>query len=110
MKMNAYSIFDSASGIYQRPFFMPADGQATRAFKDISCDADHEIGKHPEDYSLWRVGIFDDNKGQLIPEDRECLATALELVAQARQIQRGQLDAFAKKNGVDVSANPGGSV
>lgn len=96
MKLNIYSIYDTATGAYMRPFFAPADGMATRSFKDIATDATHEVGKHPEDYSLWRLGIFDDNKGTITPEDRECLCTALELVALSRKIEPGQLDAFDK--------------
>lgn len=95
MKMNVYSIFDVASGVYLRPFMMQSDGQATRAFKDIATDADHDIGKHPEDYSLFRVGIFDDNKGTLIPENPECLCTALEMVASSRKVDREALKAIS---------------
>lgn len=84
MKLNIYTIFDSASAAYMRPFFMPADGQAVRAFKDLATDKDHEIGKHPEDYSLARIGVFDDNNAKIAPENVEFLATALELVAQAK--------------------------
>lgn len=86
MKLFAYSIFDMASGAYMRPFFLPQDAQALRTFTDIATDAEHEIGKHPEDYSLFRLGIFDDNKGTLEGHDRECIATALEVVAASRRV------------------------
>ena len=65
MKLNAYTIYDVASGVYMRPFFSQADGQAIRGFKDIATDADHEIGKHPEDYKLFRIGAFNDNTGKM---------------------------------------------
>ena len=84
MRLNIYTIFDQASGAYMRPFYAQSDGQALRSFTDIAQDADHEIGKHPEDYSLFRIGTYDDNKGELHPEDKECMATALEVVASAR--------------------------
>ncbi len=85
MKLNAYTIFDSASGLYNRPIFTNSDGEAKRTFVDIATDADHPIGKHPEDYSLHRIGIFDDNNAELIPEKNECLITALEAVSLARK-------------------------
>lgn len=94
MKLNAYTIYDTAAAAYMRPFFMQSDGQAVRMFRDIATDAEHEVGKHPEDYSIFRIGIFDDNKGQFIPEDRECLATALEMVAQARKVNGDKLGEF----------------
>lgn len=88
MRLNVYTIFDTASGAYMRPFFMQSDGQAIRSFKDISLDADHAVGQHPEDYSLWRIGTFNDNNAKLEAEDRECLATALELVASAQRVDQ----------------------
>lgn len=91
MKINIYTIFDSASGAYMRPFFAQSDGQATRSFGDIARDENHEIGKHPEDYSLYRVGIFDDNKAEITPEDKTCLATAMELIAIQKADQKPQL-------------------
>jgi len=103
MKLNAYSIYDTASGTFMRPFFTTADGQAMRSFKDISTDADHEIGKHPEDYTLYRLGIFNDNTGEFIPETPEVLATALAMVAASRNVDREQMDAF------EASISPGGT-
>ncbi len=90
MKLNAYSIFDSASGLYMRPFFNGSDGEAKRAFGDIAMDAEHPIGMHPEDYSLHRIGIFDDNTAKIIPELNECLITALESVSLTRKSLNGQ--------------------
>ena len=106
MKLNIYTIFDTASGAYMRPFFAQSDGQATRSFKDISLDASHEIGKHPEDYSLWRIGIFDDNTAKINPEDKECLATALEMVAAAQTIDRDKMDEL---NAQVTQLSPGGT-
>lgn len=97
MRMFVYAIYDTAAGAYMRPFFMSTDGQAMRMFTDIAQDASSEIGKHPEDYSLFRIGQYDDNKGELHKEDRECLATALEVVAAAAE--RSLKNIGAMKNG-----------
>ena len=87
MKLNIYTIFDTASGLYMRPFYQQSDGAAMRSFKDIATDPEHEVGRHPEDYSLFRIGVYDDNNAEITVEDRDCITTALELVAQARQQQ-----------------------
>lgn len=89
MRLTMYSIFDTASKSYMRPFFCAADGEAMRLFADIVNDGEHPVGKHPEDYSVFRIGMFDDNKGSLHPEDPECLAVGLELVK--RSTPNGQL-------------------
>jgi len=82
MKLNAYTIYDVASGTYMRPFFAQADGMAVRSFKDIANDPQHDIGAHPEDYTLFRVGDFNERTGSLRGEGLEKLATGLEMVSQ----------------------------
>lgn len=100
MKLNAYTIYDVASGVYMRPFFSQADGQALRGFKDIATDADHEIGKHPEDYTLFRIGTFNDTTGKMAGEELEKLATGLEMVSQDRNSPGNGLDFFDKSEEV----------
>jgi len=92
MKLNIYSIFDTASGLYSRPFFTQSDAEAMRSFSDIAEDAEHPIGKHPEDYSLFRIGVFDDTNGHFVDENNECLVTALETVSKGRNIKRDNLE------------------
>jgi len=101
VKLNAYTIYDVASGVYMRPFFSQADGQAVRGFKDIALDADHEVGKHPEDYTLYRVGSFNDTTGKMEGEQLEKLTTGLECVASAREVNRAQLEAFEEQQGIE---------
>lgn len=82
MKLNAYCIFDTAAGIYQRPFFVGADGEATRVFVDLVGEVDHPIGRHPKDYSVFRMGSFNDVSGELVGDTtRECLMNGMEAVS-----------------------------
>ncbi len=87
MKLNAYSIFDIASGVYNRPIFAQRDAQAIRMFGDETIRAESEINNHPEDYSLHKIGSYDDNKGKLEGHPPECLTTALEMVSRSREIE-----------------------
>ncbi len=118
MKHNVYSIFDTASGLYSRSFFDQSDAQAKRAFGDIAQDAQHSIGQHPEDYTLLRLGIFDDQTGDLHNELNESLTTGLEAVAKSRnvdaakmaQLNNAQSEIAAMRNGHDpYDHKPGGS-
>ncbi len=97
MKLNIYSIFDQASGLYSRPFFTQSDGEAVRSFTDLATDGKHPVGIHPEDYTLYRLGIFQDTDGRFFDEDNSMLATALELCAAARNVSKDNLDLFDKK-------------
>lgn len=84
MKRNIYMIYDTAAAIYMGPLIFRADGEALREFEAQSNNADSKIGQNPEDFSLYKVGEFDDHDGLLVPQDKICLATALEMVAKAR--------------------------
>ncbi len=84
MKMQIYSIFDTASGTYQRPMFARTDGEIMREFQNITTDKEHPCGQHPEDYSLVRLANFDDLTGLINNEENETLCTGLEMVALQR--------------------------
>ncbi len=91
MKLNAYTIYDVASGVYMRPFFSQADGQATRGFKDIATDAEHPVGQHPEDYTLYRCGDFNETSGTMKGEEIEKLITGLQCVSMDRNPKQDDL-------------------
>ena len=86
MDFGVYSVFDSKSAIYDRVWQAVSDPAAIRSFTDIALDATHPIGMHPEDYSLFKVGMFDDNTGALMHCDPKCIARAHELVAASRVV------------------------
>jgi len=66
MEQNVYSVFDFKARQYAAPFFMLNDGQAIRAFGDAVNDKTTTLNKHPEDYALYRIGVFDTSIGKLI--------------------------------------------
>lgn len=78
---NMYSILDKMAKAYTQPFPAPNDGVAIRMFQDTINAADSVIAKHPEQYTLYRVGHWNDTKGELTPEPNgpEIVQTALSL-------------------------------
>lgn len=79
MIINIYVTYDSKAAVYSRPFFAQARGIALRTFGDISNDPEHPIGKHPEDYTLFEIGSYDDITGDCsMLEAKLSLGTALE--------------------------------
>ncbi len=97
MKVQCYAIFDSCSGIYEKPFFSTTDDLVKREFQDVVNAADHPICKHPEHYSLWRLGTFNNENGQMTNEDNECLWTGVEATAQNQTINQAAMSALEKK-------------
>ena len=86
MRHNVYTIYDQASAFYMRIFQARGHGEVLRAFSDMAMNKDHDIGAHPEHYSLWFIGTFDDNTGELVRSDFECLGKAHEIVAASRKV------------------------
>ncbi len=87
MKVQCYAVFDSCAGVYQKPFFSTTDDLVKREFQDIATSEDHPIAKHPEHYSLWRLGIFNDENGDITNEHNECLWNAVEARSQTQKVE-----------------------
>ncbi len=92
MKVQCYAIFDSCSGLYEKPFFSTADDLVKREFQDLATGADHPLNKHPEHYSLWRLATLDNLTGTMLDETNECLWTATEAIAQSQVLAPQTLD------------------
>lgn len=73
MRQVVVCVFDSASQLYGRPFFVAAVGQATRSFTDEVNRADSEMHRHPDDFSLVQLGFYDDSSGEFFNELRPLL-------------------------------------
>ncbi len=77
-----FSVFDKATVAYMRPWSAISMGQACRMFEDKVARDGSDIGKHPEDYALFQVGSFDEQKGELVGCEPFCVARAHELQPQ----------------------------
>ena len=58
------SVHDSKAAAYLPPFLLPRSEMAVRTFSDCINSKDHQFSKHPADYTLFRLGMFDDEKGE----------------------------------------------
>lgn len=63
MIINLYSIYDIKAGVYNTIFSQFNDAVAERTFITLLKDKNSTISSSPEDYVLYCVGSFDDNKG-----------------------------------------------
>lgn len=84
MKTNVYAVYDSAIKSFMAPFFMQTDGQAIRAFSDtVNAVPPTLVSKHPEQFTLYNLGTFDDESGELTPGKQTALAKAIELKSES---------------------------
>lgn len=70
MKLYALSVRDRAADVFGSPFFSPSVGLAVRQFGDqvANPEPNNMLNKHPEDFDLYQVGLFDDQTGGFEPQ------------------------------------------
>lgn len=69
MKKTIYTVFDSVTGIYWHPFFAVNDEEAKRSISNaVNTVADNDLFLHPEDFTLYSIGIFNDQRDEVILE------------------------------------------
>lgn len=79
MIIRAYSVFDSKTASFNPPHYVHTDQAAIRNFADYVNDQsipNNQWYKHPEDFSLWFVGEFDQETGSFVPGIPVNLVTA----------------------------------
>jgi len=82
MKMVMVSIKDTAADAFGRPAFVASEGVAVRQFQDEvnrSSD-DNQLYKHPDDFHLYYLGLFDDSSGKIE------LLESPKLIARAKEV------------------------
>lgn len=82
MILNVYSVFDSAVSAYTQPFFLRSDGEAIRSFQGACNEPDSNFRKHPLDYTLFKLGTWDDAGGVLDCSPPVRLISAMEVIVK----------------------------
>lgn len=81
MVLKIYSVYDSKAEAYIPPMFYQSKGQALRQFSEVANDKTHQIGKYPEDFTLFEIGEFNDSNCKFTLYDTPySLGLALEFV------------------------------
>jgi len=65
MKQLIFAVYDSKAKVFAIPFFLPSEAVAVRAFAAAANDLDTQLGKFPEDFTLFQVGSYNDENGQI---------------------------------------------
>lgn len=67
MKRPVLAIYDIKAKLFSQPMFPVAVGQVMREFGDMVNDGKSPYAKHPEDYQLFQIALFDDVEGVFEP-------------------------------------------
>lgn len=74
-----FVVYDSKVEAYMQPQFYRSKGEALRAFEGACNQKDTQFNSHPEDFTLFYVGEYDDSTATIIqPKTPESLGVAIE--------------------------------
>lgn len=91
MKISVFSVYDSKTDAFMQPIFLQTKPAAIRAITDCVQDPTHQFAAHPEDYTLFYLGQFDDSNGTFDLEKTPIsLCVCIELLSDnnVSQLQR----------------------
>lgn len=66
MKLGIYAVRDRAADAWLPPFFLPTDSMALREFEYCAKEPNHKFCQHKVDFSLYKLGEFDDATGLIV--------------------------------------------
>lgn len=92
MILKVFSVYDVKAEAYLQPFFFVTKGQAVRAFVDSLADVNHAFAQHPDDYTLFLLGEFNDENGEFVA-DHQSLGNGLEYIAKVEGPRRPEMSA-----------------
>lgn len=78
--MKMFRIYDSKAEAYHTPFNAPTIAAAIRIFADACNEEGSQFHKHAEDYTLFVVGGWEDDKPELTPCQVTSIANAWEMI------------------------------
>jgi len=78
--MKLYSVNDAKAGFYGNPFSARTNSEAMRNFQQAINDTNPNnlMNAHPADFSLFEIGEFDDETGQITPIAPKHLANGVD--------------------------------
>ena len=88
--IKVFSVKDTASETFMRPFFLHSDRDAVRAFTE-SCRKEQAFQDWPHDFVLYEVGAWDEQEGMLIGCEPKRLISAAGAI-KAFKAMHEQLD------------------
>lgn len=74
--MKIYAIYDHATEAFGQPFFVKAQGQAVRSFRDECENPESQFAKHPGDFDLFYIGEYNEENGTITQQGTERVARA----------------------------------
>jgi hypothetical protein len=90
-----YSVYDVKAEIFSSPHFMGSDGVAIRSFSTACEDENSQFYKYPTDFSLYVVGEFNIETGEISPLKPKQICNASEFTPKKATVE--EISNFATK-------------
>lgn len=87
MKTGIYTVYDSIAKVHSSPIMLLNDDVAIRIMKNCVNNQEHNYSLNPTDYTLYKLGEFDDNTAEITSE-RTLLVSLLSLVSSRPQLSQ----------------------
>lgn len=75
-----FAIYDSKAKAYLPPFIYHRNEMAIRTFSDCINNPDHQFHHNPDDYTLFTIGEYNDEKGQVTKSLNVSLGNGVEFI------------------------------
>lgn len=70
MILRCFCVFDVKAAVYMQPWCAVTDAVAVREFaRSVNATGDSPMVSSPDDFTLFRIGSYDDSTGLHIPLD-----------------------------------------
>ncbi|WNK12731.1 MAG: nonstructural protein [Microvirus sp.] len=89
MKINMYTVLDHKSRGFSNPFYSLTDASAHREFTDAVNDKNprNQWNKHPADFALYHVGMFDTATAEVIPQQPIKMVVSADSIMTDKQLE-----------------------
>nr|QJB20736.1 MAG: nonstructural protein [Microvirus sp.] len=64
MELHCYSLLDQVLNTFSYPFPASSDNEARRNVRLAALDAQTTLHKSPSDFTLYKIGVFDNDTGE----------------------------------------------
>lgn len=79
MIYDVFAVHDCKAEAFLPPFILPNENMAKRVFADCVNSDKHQFGANPADYTLFRLGQYDDASAQfLLERTKQSLGNGVE--------------------------------
>ncbi len=87
MRQIIFTVLDTKAMAYLPPFFLPNEAVAKRVFGDMATDITHQFGKHPEDFTLYKLGEFEDCTAEIFQDKKAPVLVTTGLMIKGERDQ-----------------------